>query len=270
MKSTWAAAAGFLCTFAAQAAVTLSADGVGNTYELIESKKFGIEVPDCKHNVRHVREAFDNDLDKYVFAFDIHRDLDDDRCSATDRQRVEIKTSPEGSPTQQHTRGETAHYRWKFKLPAGFQPSPSFTHIHQVKAYGGDDDDSPILTLTPRAGSPNKLQVIFTGSSDSGVKAEVNLAPFINTWVEAYVRILNDDKGSLQVVLKRLSDGATLLSWKSGTLDTWRTGAEYNRGKWGIYRSLDNKSYLRDETVLFADWCVTETAKRDCPSDIKK
>ena len=102
------------------------------------------------------------------------------------------------------------------------------------------------------------------------MKAEVNLAPFIDTWVEAYVRIYNDDNGSMQVNLRRLSDGASLLSWKSGTLDTWRTGASYNRGKWGIYRSLDNKSYLRDETVLFADWCVTETAKRDCPSDINK
>lgn len=269
MKNALVATSGLFCALAAHAGVTLSADGVGNTYELIESKKFGIEVPDCGHNVRHVREAFDSTLEKYVFAFDIHRDLDDDRCSATDRQRVEIKTSPEGSPTQQHTRGETSHYRWKFKLPAGFQPSPSFTHIYQLKAYGGDDD-SPILTLTPRYGNPSKLQVIYTGSSNSGVKAEVNLAPFISTWVEAYVRVYHDDSGHMQVNLRRLSDGASLLSWKSGTLDTWRSGATYNRGKWGIYRSLDNISYLRDETVFFADWCVTEAAKRDCPSDVKK
>jgi hypothetical protein len=255
----------------AHAAVTLSADGAGNTYELIESKKFGLDIPDCRHKVRHIREVFDAELHEWVFAFDIHRNLDDDRCGATDRQRVEIKTSPAGTPEQQHTRGETAHYRWKFKLPAGFQPSPSFTHIHQVKAENGDDD-APILTISARAGSQDMLEVIYTapqGQSGSGVQARTPLAPFIDTWVEAYVRILNQDTGSLEVVLKRLSDGKTLLSWTSGTLDTWRVGASYNRGKWGIYRSLNNAAYLRDETVLFADWCVSETGANECPSAIK-
>ncbi|MGH9159814.1 MAG: hypothetical protein ACRD2X_07480, partial [Vicinamibacteraceae bacterium] len=60
--------------------------------------------------------------------------------------------------------------------------------------------------------------------------------------------------------------GATLLSWYSGTVDTWRDGDDYNRGKWGIYRSLNSISYLRDETVRFADWCVSETNASECPS----
>ncbi len=267
------AAAALLGALAAQAApVKLGADGTTDTYTLIESKNFGLETPDCKHPVKHVRQVYDGELKKYVFAFDIHRDLDDDRCINEDRQRMEIKDSPDGSPTTQHQRGDTAYYRWKFKLPAGFKPSPSFTHIHQVKAEGGDDD-SPILTLTPRAGSPDQLQVIYTagsGGSGSGVVAQVDLAPFVGTWVEGYVRMLSDDAGSIQVSLRRISDGKTLLSWKSGTLDTWRSGASYNREKWGIYRSLDNVSYLRDETLLFADFCVSETAKAECPSAIGK
>jgi hypothetical protein len=266
-----AIAASLASVFTAHAAVTLSADGAGNTYELIESKNFGVENPDCKHHVRHIREVFDAELHEWVFAFDIHRNLDDDRCGATDRQRVEIKTSPVGTPEQQLTKGETAHYRWKFKLPAGFQPSPSFTHIHQIKAENGDDD-APILTISARAGSPDMLEVIHVapqGQSGSGVKAKTQLAPFIDTCVEAYVRILNNDAGSIEVVLKRLSDGKTLLSWTSGTLDTWRVGASYNRGKWGIYRSLNNAAYLRDETVLFADWCVSESGASACPSAIK-
>src|SRR5262245_13833851 len=60
--------------------VTVIADGAGNTYELIESRGFGLETPDCGHPVRHVREIFDSALGKNVFAFDIHRDLDNDRC----------------------------------------------------------------------------------------------------------------------------------------------------------------------------------------------
>lgn len=263
-------AIGMLTTASAYASVTLTANGLGDTYELIESKNVGIETPDCGHSVRHIREVYDGGLNKYVFAFDAHRNLDDDRCTNTDRQRTEIKTSPAGSPAQQHTYGETAYYRWKFKLPTGFQPSPSFTHIHQIKAFNGSDEDSPLLTISPRSGNPNVMQIIFNapqGQSGSGVKAQTSLSPFINTWVEAFVQFRSHDAGNIQVTLKRLSDGATLLSWNSGTVDTWRAGASYNRGKWGIYRSLNNISYLRDETVLFADWCFTEAGASDCPSN---
>src|SRR5262249_5902175 len=194
-----------------------SADGPGNTYELIESKGFGIEPPDCGHPVRHIREIFDSTLGKNVFAFDIHRDLDNDRCVNFDRQRMEVKTAP-GSANQdilQHTFGQTAFYRWKFQLPSGFQPSPNFTHIFQIKAEGGSDAGSPLVTITPRAGSPNKIQIIWTapsGQSGSGVKAEADLSLFQGVWVEAFVQYTSADSGNVQLSIKRLSDGATLIS----------------------------------------------------------
>ena len=31
---------------------------------------------------------------------------------------------------------ETVTYSWKFKLPEGFQSSPKFTHLHQLKSVG--------------------------------------------------------------------------------------------------------------------------------------
>jgi hypothetical protein len=208
-----------------------------------------------------------------VFAFDSHRDLDNDRCTNFDRQRMEIKTAP-GNANQdvlQHTNGQTAFYRWKFKLPSGFQPSPNFTHIFQIKAQAGDDAGAPLVTITPRAGSPDTLQIIWTppaGQSGSGVKAQTELAPFRNVWVEAFVQYKSADAGNVQLSIKRLSDGATLVSWNSGTVDTWRSGNNFNRGKWGIYRSLNSISSLRDETVLFADWCVSETSASQCPSAV--
>src|SRR5262245_41316962 len=177
----------------AVAQVTLSADGPGATYELIESKGFGLETPDCSHAVRHVREVFDGTLGKNVFAFDSHRDLDDDRCTNFDRQRMEVKTAP-GSVNQgilQHANGDTAYYRWKFKLDSGFQPSPNFTHIFQIKAQAGDDAGAPLITFTPRAGSPEQLQIIFTpsaGGSGGGTKAQANLSAFKGVWVEAFVQ----------------------------------------------------------------------------------
>src|SRR5919109_2659603 len=87
-------ASAILCSIDSSAQVTISADGPGNTYELLESRGFGLETPDCGHPVRHIREVFDNTLGKNVFAFDSHRDLDDDRCTNSDRQRIEVKTAP--------------------------------------------------------------------------------------------------------------------------------------------------------------------------------
>ena len=54
-----------------------------------------------------------------------------------DRQRMEIKTYDKSPDNLVGVTGETVEYRWKFKLDSGFQPSASFTHLHQLKAVGG-------------------------------------------------------------------------------------------------------------------------------------
>ena len=46
----------------------------------------------------------------------------------------------------------------------------------------------------------------------------------------------------------------------------WRTGADYNRPKWGVYRGKDDA--LRDEQVLFNDWCISESSASLCPSSV--
>jgi hypothetical protein len=262
-----------LINFRSQAQTTLSADGAGNTYELIDSKfGAGIEDPDCSHTSfgRHITEAFDSQLNKNVFVFHIHADIDNDRCTNFDRQRNEIKGGSGSPAAMQHTSGATAYERWKFKLDAGFIPSSRFTHIMQIKAMDGDAG-APLMTLTPRAGSPQKLQVIHSageGSGSQGTIAEVDLAPFKGTWVEAFMTYKNSEGsgGTFSLVIKRVSDGATLLSVSKTGIDMWRTGASYNRPKWGIYRGLDD--VLRDEQVRFADFCITETAASQCPSSV--
>jgi hypothetical protein len=253
------------------AQITLQADGPGNTYELIESKGFGVESPDCGHTSfgPHVTEVFDNTLGKNVFVFHSHDELDDDRCTNEDRVRMEIKGGA-GSPSElQHTSGQTAYYRWKFKLDAGFIPSSRFTHIFQIKAYGGDEG-APLITITPRAGSPEKMQIIHSSGSGSGglgTVHQVDLAPFKGTWVEAYVKYKSSEgsAGTFEITLKRVSDGATLLSYSNSGIDMWRTDAEFNRPKWGVYRGKD--PVLRDEQVRFADFCVSESSAAECPSD---
>lgn len=252
--------------------VTLSADGPGGTYDLIESRGFGIETPDCVHGSfgPHVTEVFDNILNKNVFIFHSHATADNDRCSNLDRVRMEIKGGS-GSPAElQHTSGQTAYYRWKFKLDAGFIPSGRFTHIFQIKAIEGDAG-APLITITPRAGNPQKMQIIHSsgeGSGGLGTVHQVDLAPFKGTWVEAFVKYKSSEGsvGTFEITLKRISDGVTLLSYSKTGIDMWRTGADYNRPKWGVYRGKD--PVLRDEQVRFADFCVSESSATACPSDI--
>jgi hypothetical protein len=256
--------AAVLLFFYSHAQVTLSANGPGSTYELIESvlgSGTTGEVPDCSHSSfgRHITEVFDNDLNKNVFIFHIHATPDDDRCGTnTDRQRNEIKTFGSSPANVKAANGETVTYRWKFKIDAGFVPTSSFCHLHQIKA-GDGDDGAPLITLTPRAGSPQKLQVIYTpgtGLPGAGEKASANLSLFKGTWVEVIEKIKFTSTGTYQLTIKKVSDGTTLLSYTNNNIDMWRSGTTFCRPKWGIYRKLVDG--LRDEQVRFADFCIAE------------
>lgn len=243
----------------------LVADGPGNTYELINAALGNdvTETPDCAHTAfgRHIREEFDNVLKKNVFIFTTHVTPDNDRCGATDRQRTEIKTYGPSHDSVKGQLNETATYRWKFLIPADFQPSPRFTHIHQIKAGDGTNDGAPIITITPRAGTPEKLEIIHTGNTSASslnkVKT-VDLDQFKNTWVEVVEKVIYKTNGYYEITIKRISDGAVLLTYSNNNIDLWREAATFCRPKWGIYRSLQNISYLRDEEVKFADFCIAE------------
>jgi hypothetical protein len=246
--------------------VKLVADGPGNTYELINSVLGGtaVEDPDCAHRTfgRHVSEVFDNTLNKNVFLFTLHVTPDDDRCNgATDRQRNEIKTYGPSPNNMKGQLGDTVTYRWKFRIDAGFKPSPGFTHIHQIKAGDGTNEDSPLITITPRYGTPEKLEIIHTGNTSSSTLGKVkivDLAPFKGVWVEVIEKVIYKTAGSYEINIKRVSDGIELLSYTNNNIDLWRDAATFCRPKWGIYRSLNNVSYLRDEEVRFADFCIAE------------
>lgn len=248
-----------ICTLNAQA--LLSADGEGLTYELISSVLAPgynpIEHPECIHPEfgRHITEVFDSTLNKYVFEFFIHVTPDNDRCKNFDRQRVEIKTYDQSPDSLLGIVGETIEYKWKFKLPSGFQPSSSFTHIHQIKAVGGNDAN-PIFTLTPRKGNPDVIELIH----DNATKMrQIDLSLFINNWVECTeVIYLHPTLGNYSLHILNIADESVILEYSSDSLMTIRPDNEFCRPKWGIYRSLNNSSQLRDEAVKFADFSIKE------------
>jgi hypothetical protein len=256
---------------AVRSQVFLTADGQTDSYTLVHNALgSNPETPDCSHPEfgEHITQAFDGTLGKSVFVFNIHVTPDNDRCTNFDRQRLEIKTDG-GSPA--YVKGflnDSVSYRWKFQLPAGFQPSPNFTHIHQIKA-GDGDSGAPIITLTPRAGSPNLMQIIATDSNGTGTTVfQTELVPFVGVWVEAFEQITYSHTGKYSVVIKTLDGGATLLSYSNNNIDLWRTDTTFSRPKWGIYRSLNSPSFLRDEQVRFDRFCIAKGSDV-CHSEVR-
>ena len=261
--------------------VLLEADGPGNTYELINSVlapgAVAEETPDTFDPAfgRHIAEVWDADLGKYVFEFYDHvsnpNELQDISTGDTDRQRCEIKTYASSPDNLKGVSGETVQYKWRFRLPLGFQPSPNFTHIHQVKAVDGDDGN-PIFTLTPRyKSSGNQLELIYVdGTTTNNITtkvASVDLSLFTGNWVEATETIkLNSAIGTYSISIINVKTGTTILSYSAGNLCTIRPTNSFVRPKWGIYRSISSLTYLRDEAVRFNSFSITELKTTDVDS----
>lgn len=250
------------CCISVMAQVVLKADGKGDPYTHISQVLGGeaYEVPDCVHPVKHITEAFDKELNEYVFVFHIHVKPDNDRCKNFDRQRVEIKTYGPSPANLKGWRGETALYQWKFKIDSNFKAQPTFTHLHQIKA-GDGDDSMPIITLTARYGKPDMMEIIHNGSSKQTSQGELthaDLADFKGAWVEVTEKLKYDKHGTYSIEIKRINDGKILLTYSNTDIDLWRNGTSFCRPKWGIYRSLKSPSYIRDEDVKFADFSITD------------
>jgi len=249
------------------AQVLLDANGAGNTYEEITAVLApGYDPVEevCNHSAfgRHIDEIWDATLSDNVFRFIMHLSPDDNKCVTADRQRNEIKTYDQSPDNLLGVTGETVEYKWKFKLDAGFQSSPDFTHIHQLKAVGGTESSMPLITLTTRYGSSNdKLQLRYAETTSQTTIHEVDLTPFKGVWVEVTETVTYGEMGSggaYDIEIIRVSDSAILMSYTDADIRMWKTSADFIRPKWGIYRKNTQTSYLRDEEVLFADFSIDE------------
>jgi hypothetical protein len=251
---------GLAIPFICHSQIILKSDGPGNTYELINSilapGNEAVEHPECVHAAfgRHIAEVWDDDLKENVFEFYSHVTPDNDRCEKLDRQRVEIKTYEPSADNLKGTLGETVTYKWKFKLPKGFQPSTNFTHLHQIKAVGGSQD-LPIFTLTARKSKINQLLVIHNNET---TVASANLSEFEGVWVEVTEIIKIGANGTYSISIKKVKSGQELLSFNNENILTIRPDNDFIRPKWGIYRSIKKVQDLRDEAVRFNDFFIKE------------
>ena len=266
-----------------------------NTY----MRQFGFdytENPNCNggfggHNAGvHGDADPDLFLNKYVFRFDIHIDpvIDGDRCSSStvDRQRNEMKSITRNDATWAKVQGNWDEWQileWKFKLPAGFQPTSNFTHIHQLKAQDGPNNGSPVITITPRAsgssGTSKRIQIIHSvdgaNTGKGTIVDNITLADFENEWVQVREEVHYAHDGYYSLKISRISDGKVLIDFKDEHIDMWRIGSSYIRSKWGIYRSLGNgrlnqtpvgqNPLLKNESIWISDFRLYEKNTNPVP-----
>jgi hypothetical protein len=273
---------------------------VGTLYSGINTymRQFGFdytEHPNCTGgyggHIDGVHGAVDVDsyFSKHVFRFDIHIDpvIDGDRCSAStvDRQRNEMK-SITNNTTWAKVQGNFDEWQileWKFKLPAGLQPTTNFFHIHQLKAQDGPNNGAPTITITPRAsgsaGTNRRIQIIHSvdgANTDKGTIVDnVPLSDFENEWVQVRQEARFTHDGYYAITITRISDGKVLIDFKDDNIDMWRIGSSYIRSKFGLYRSLGNgrlnqdpvgqNPLLKNESIWLTDFRVYEKNPNPTP-----
>jgi hypothetical protein len=216
-----------------------------------------------------------------AFRFHIHIDpvIDGDRCSSStvDRQRNEMK-SITNNTTWAPVQGNWDEWQileWKFRLPAGFQPTANFCHIHQLKGQDGPNIGNPVITITPRAssaGANKRVQIIHSVDGASTGKGtivdNVPLSDFEDEWVQVREEIHYTHDGSYSIKIARLSDGKVLIDFTDDHIDMWRIGTSYIRSKFGLYRSLaggmlnrvpvGQSPLLKNESIWITDFRVYE------------
>jgi hypothetical protein len=257
---------GYVRTSAMDADASLEGKSYGDINAYMRGFGFDYtENPNCTGgyggHIDGIHGAVDVDsyLKKVVFRFDIHVDpvIDGDRCSfsTVDRQRNEMKSITNNSAwaNVQGNWDEWQILEWKFKLPAGFQPTGNFTHIHQLKAQDGPNNGSPVITITPRAGSSGsnkRIQIIHSVDGASTGKGTVvdniPLSDFESEWVLVREEVHYTHAGYYSCRITRIRDGKILIDFKDDNIDMWRIGSSYIRSKFGIYRSLGGGRLDRD------------------------
>ncbi len=256
-------------------------------------KKFKFEYtehPNANENDHvdgaHAEVVYDDVLKMPVFKLSVHKNegiIDGDRGSKVDRQRNEMKsrTSGNGYPEVNANYGEWQRLEWKFKIPKGFQPSTSFTHIHQLKAANGSDNGSPLITISLRAnsnGSNRRVQVIHTARSGGESKGtfvdNVPMADFEDEWVQVCTEAHICRHGYYHITVTRISDGKVLIDKEINDIDLWRAkGATSIRNKYGIYRNVGKNPFgsnalLKDESLYLADFKIYEKDTNENPEAV--
>ena len=240
-------------------------------------------------NGKHIEVIQDPVLGQPVFRFMIHKNaqvIDGDRGELKDRQRNEMKSRVISKDKAQYKEvngnyDEWQIVEWKFKIPVGFQPSTSFTHIYQLKGHDGSNVSAPIMTLSLRSdsdGNNRRVQIIHNGRSSATHQGtlvdNIPLSDFEGEWIQARTESHFCRNGYYGIKLTRISDGKVLMDYVNNQIDMWRNKGTTNvRSKHGIYRNVGKNPFgsnmlLKDEELYLTDFKVYEKNSNDNPQAV--
>jgi hypothetical protein len=173
----------------------------------------------------------------YVQGNDYRFDMPkDERDTATDRQRNEVKGMHTGGQDLALGLGETWRLDWSIYLPDSLQGTFGFTHIMQLKMPG--NDTKPILTMDLTRNKNTQAQLIQVKVFDAGIViASTDLAPLHNKWLSSSLTFTIGDAPAGAVSWTLSAGGAPVTGGTKTGVDTWLQ--ERVRPKWGIYRSVE-------------------------------
>ena len=258
--------------------VFLTAEGSeSNMYTLISSALSeggdSIDAPDksdeCtahSSGAKHIVRVTDDVFNRGVFGFSVHESEDNLGCSHdSDIQRTEIKTYDKAPDLLLGTLEETIQYRWEFKIPSDFQPSESFTHLHQLISVLDSGEEKPLITLT--ATKQDTVEVMeLQYINDFGAKEVLtssDLTFFKGSWVSVTETIEYGTSGRYQIIVSNGLSGAIILSHSSENIKTWSDETIHAGAKWGINRDTDVLDPIKDEQVLFDAFMIYQDQEDD-------
>ncbi|MDX3099453.1 hypothetical protein ACIBO5_06855 [Nonomuraea angiospora] len=207
-------------------------DGV-NAFEALEDDRRGSHP----EGLPHVR------AEKGVWRFDAHLEDRD----GSDRMRNEVRgmRAADGTPLEIR-KDETWRITYQMYIPDTLDATTSFTHIWQLK---NSDVGTPIAQISlPVVNGVQKIAARYWTLEDNKSHdfATADLEPIQNKWVTTTIEFKSGDDGYMRWALR---DGSrTIVDQKVDDIDLWWTQEQYNRPKWGIYRSI--KSAGLQETYL--------------------
>ncbi|MBO3745917.1 hypothetical protein J5X84_07530 [Streptosporangiaceae bacterium NEAU-GS5] len=181
-----------------------------------------------------------------LWRFDMHVGARD----GADRQRNEVRGMRERGVPLEIRKDETWRISYQMYIPDTLDATSQFTHIWQMKT---SDTSSPLAQLSlPIKDGVAKIQARYWTQEDAVVHeiASVDLEPLQNKWISTTLEFKSSDDGYFRWILR---DGnRTLADARADHIDLWWTDEQYNRPKWGIYRSIRSTG-LQDTYLLLRD-----------------
>ncbi len=187
-----------------------------------------------------------------------------------DRSRTEIKLAPSSGGNQDAFKareGDTFVYAWRFKINPGMKFSPSFTHLHQIKAYGGNFSGAPLITFTPLSNGKMEIRYLGDGKSESSTYSKLqvmSLSGVPGQWLDVREQITYSNTVGRYRLSILDQQGQQLIAIDQSGLELWRQGADHMRPKWGIYRRHHPALNQHiDDVVDFANFAITRGSNPD-------